>query len=361
MIDVELMDRLLRALPESARLVLLGDADQLPSVGAGHVLRDLAPPDETAPPALAGRVVRLTQSHRMRADDPAGARILASAQAVRAGLPAPLLTSDASHPASILRRSRPGDLTFTAVEGLLSPLALEMLPALLERWHEARVRTTGDWVHRLQRQYRIEGGQVVGADDEAHLAQLFTQLAGSRLLCPGRRGRGGRDAVNEALHAVHVRALGQKRVSDLAVGEPVLMTRNDYERELWNGDQGLILRVAVDGQKARSMAVFRGNDGRTRAFHLDLLRRDLERSFATTVHKAQGGEHDVVGVVLPDWPTPLLVREVLYTALTRARRGVVVIGDPELLAAGVRERIERASGIAELLRRDSPAPQGGVQ
>jgi exodeoxyribonuclease V alpha subunit len=102
------------------------------------------------------------------------------------------------------------------------------------------------------------------------------------------------------------------------------------------------------------MAVFRGDDGRPRAFHLDLLRRDLERSFATTVHKAQGGEHDVVAVVLPDRPTPLLVREVLYTALTRARRGVVVVGDPDLLAAGVRERIARASAIGELLSKEGP-------
>jgi exodeoxyribonuclease V alpha subunit len=354
MIDVELMDRLLRAVPEGARLVLLGDADQLPSVGAGHVLRDLAP-HGGPPPILAGRVVRLTHSHRMRADDPDGARILAAARAVLAGTPEPLLIDEG--PASIVRRAGPSDVTFAGVEGLLGARVTHDLAPFLERWHATRVRTSGDWVHRVQRQYRLEGGRFVGDDDEAHLAALFAQLAASRVLCPNRGGRGGVTAVNEVLHTIHARALGLKRAGDLVVGEPVLMTRNDYERELWNGDQGLILRVTSPGQPPRSMAVFRGDDGRTRAFHLDLLRRDLERSFATTVHKAQGGEHDVVGVVLPDRPTPLLVREVLYTALTRARRAVVVVGDPELLAAGVRERIVRASGIADRLRQISP-PEG---
>ena len=85
------------------------------------------------------------------------------------------------------------------------------------------------------------------------------------------------------------------------------------------------------------------------AFHLDTLRSDLELSYATTVHKAQGSEYECVGLVLPETDLPLLTRELLYTALTRSRRSVVILGEKDLLRTAAASRIRRSSGIGEKL------------
>jgi exodeoxyribonuclease V alpha subunit len=136
-----------------------------------------------------------------------------------------------------------------------------------------------------------------------------------------------------------------------------MMQRNDYERELFNGDQGLVLRVAEPGAAShRFMAVFpRGET--FAAFHLDTLRSDLELSYATTVHKAQGSEYDCVGLLLPETDLPLLTRELLYTALTRSRRSVVILGDRGLLETAAKARIRRSSGIGEKLLREAGRPE----
>ena len=127
-----------------------------------------------------------------------------------------------------------------------------------------------------------------------------------------------------------------------------LFERNDYERRLFNGDQGLVLRVdAGDALGARLTAVF-PRRGRFAAFPLDAL-PDLAPAFAMTVHKAQGSEFDHVALLLPEADMPLLTRELLYTAMTRARRSVALVGDVDLLARAVSRAIERHSGVAERL------------
>ena len=131
-------------------------------------------------------------------------------------------------------------------------------------------------------------------------------------------------------------------------GEPVMMQHNDYDRGLFNGDQGLILRVSEAGAPHHFMAVFPRRDGYS-VFHLDSLRADIRLSFAITVHKGQGSEFDHVAIVLPDEPVPILTRELLYTAVTRSRRSVVIVGDEAVLRAGTEARLLRYSGIAERL------------
>ena len=100
-------------------------------------------------------------------------------------------------------------------------------------------------------------------------------------------------------------------------GEPVMMQMNDYGRMIFNGDQGLVLRVSDHGRAAAPMVVFPRDDGFI-AFRIDSLRANLVHSFAMTVHKAQGSEYDHVALVLPDADIPINAREILYTALTRA-------------------------------------------
>jgi exodeoxyribonuclease V alpha subunit len=133
-------------------------------------------------------------------------------------------------------------------------------------------------------------------------------------------------------------------------GVPVVVERNDYERQLFNGDQGLVVRAELgDGEGARLVAVFRrpANDD-FEAFPVDAL-GDVSLAFAMTVHKAQGSEFDDVLLVMPETDLPLVTRELVYTAVTRARRSVLVVGAADLLARAVARVVERHCGVAEKL------------
>jgi len=128
-----------------------------------------------------------------------------------------------------------------------------------------------------------------------------------------------------------------------------MITANDYQRGLFNGDQGIIVRADEGLGRHHFRAVFRVG-GELRPFAIEALRDRLELSWALTVHKAQGSELDAVALLLPHDDLPLVTRELLYTAVTRARTGVVIGGArPILIAAGKRSAL-RYSGLANRLR-----------
>ena len=128
----------------------------------------------------------------------------------------------------------------------------------------------------------------------------------------------------------------------------MVFERNDYERRLFNGDQGLVIRVDAGGAHGDELvAAFPRGDGFV-TFPLDAL-PELTPAFAMTVHKAQGSEFDHVALVLPETDMPLLTRELLYTAMTRARRSVVLVGETDLLARAVSRTLERHCGVGERL------------
>ncbi len=355
MIDLALFDRLLRAVASDARLVLLGDADQLPSVEAGAVFRDLVPPGGAGPgdPRRLA-CVRLEKSWRMDPSDPAGRSILLAARALNRG--------DAAG-AGATARERAADLSFSGVESLQAPHGEEekTLEEFLDAWYARHVLAVPALAGAARKVWTVPapGSPRPGTADS--LEALFSRLESFRLLC-ATRGEGrptGAAAVSTALHRRHVRALRGSAAAEEGFssrfypGEPVLVTENDYERGLFNGDQGVVLRVrsATPGAGHRFMAVFRSGEGWT-AHPLEALSGRLEKAWAVTVHRAQGSEYDAVGVILPaEEGLPILTRELLYTAVTRARRSVVLVGRPEVLAAGARERVRRFSTLAASLSR----------
>jgi exodeoxyribonuclease V alpha subunit len=136
-----------------------------------------------------------------------------------------------------------------------------------------------------------------------------------------------------------------------------MITRNDYERGLFNGDQGVVLKVARDGGPPALAAVF-ARDGALVPFPLPALAGLVSVAYASTVHKAQGSELEHAALLLPDVDVPLLSRELVYTAVTRVRRSITVVGRRELLAQAVARPLERASGLAERIRA-SAAPSRG--
>lgn len=360
MIDLVLMERLARSVRDDGRLVLLGDDHQLPSVEAGAVLRDLLLETDDGPSPLGPRAVRLTQSHRMRADDPAGRNILTVSRAIDRGEPPRFVEgrdgddSGTSHDDAIVARSEAAEVEFRGVEMLDAPEGSGSLDALLDRWHREVVRALPDFARLASHRYAL-GQDGFSEADQKRLDRLFDHFDRSRVLCLTRVLPTGADRINDLIHARALAAwpAGSFRDDDLIPGEPVMMQVNDYGRMLFNGDQGLALSVS-DGGRPALMVVFRRAEGFT-AHRIGSLRPVLRRSYAMTIHKSQGSEFDRVALILPDADIPLNTREILYTALTRSRAAVTVVGTREVFTRGVLRSARRDSGVAERVRHAPPA------
>ncbi|MBP1627958.1 MAG: Exodeoxyribonuclease alpha chain [Holophagaceae bacterium] len=321
MIGLELMEALLKAVPSGTRLVLLGDADQLPSVEAGRAFRDLA----EARPALTRRL-----NHSYRMDNPAsgGRHVLLVAQAINAGEPERLGQGEA---ALALRQSA-SELSRSGVE-LLGPEALE---GFLQDWDRRWIQGLGESLY-----LPLKAGQD-WSHEAPRIRRLVEHYDRSRVLAP----------LNETVERLnaffHGRALERSRGHlehelGILLGEPVMVLRNDYRRGLFNGDQGVVLLVEREGQRRPEVFFPRGQS--FVSFPLAAIRDDLELCYAMTVHKSQGSEYQRVALLLPDRDLPLLSREILYTALTRARESVVILGERSILDLGIRRKTERASGL----------------
>jgi exodeoxyribonuclease V alpha subunit len=310
MLDLETLDALLDALPARAALWLVGDAEQLSPIGPGSAFQDLVQ-------ALEQRVdhrstmplVRLTHSFRA---EPA---LDGLNRAVRKGDAAALRTALATSPGT-------GH----------APLAdAEQLDAALRDW--ARSLGTASRFTPLP----AEPG---AARDAA--AEALAALGERQWLCATREGGFGSLAVNARLDAL-LRRQGVREVPGSGnhyAGRRLLVTRNDTDTGLFNGDVGLCLADA-DG---RLRVWFEGKDG-PRALPLGAL-PEHEPAFALTIHKSQGSEYAEVAVLLPNEPTHrLLSRELLYTAVSRARRRVMLHASEAVLDACLGRPVQRSGGL----------------
>lgn len=347
MVDLFLMCQLVRAVRPQARLVLLGDAEQLPSVDAGAVLRDLIPSGEAE--ARRRCAVRLTKSFRMDPSDPAGRAVLTVANAINAGDVQRAMEG-------MVPRAKADELEYQKVE-LLAATSGTQREAFLADWYRRRVRPLDGFAELARRVFVYRGDEEGFAEAESEvLGRLFKHFESARLLCVtrGEARATGAAACNAWLHRTYAEdpEVGLSiplATASLLPGEPVLMQRNDYQRGLFNGDQGLILRVSQPGEVSHHFRAVFPTRGGFRPFSLDGLRPMLQHAFAMTVHKSQGSELDHVALMLPEDEMPLLTREVLYTGATRARRSVVFVGAPKILRVAIGNRMTRFSGIGERL------------
>lgn len=328
MIDLVLMERLVRCVPTTANLVLLGDVEQLPSVETGTVLRDLIGADDRP------HVARLRQSFRMDPRDPAGRAILSLAGDVRDGNVSALETR--------FDGTQPGFAFEDVPTERLRPRLLDFV----DTWFRDRVTALDDFTRLARQSYRLLDNELDDAA-QADIARLFAHYDRFRILCLTRVFASGSEALNAAFHLRMARQSGVEGIPDYVGGEPVLMLRNDYERRLFNGDQGIVLWVD-NGEEVRLAAVFADDVG-YRAHHLSGLSGQITHAWAMTVHKSQGSEFDDVALLLPEEDIPLLSRELLYTAITRARKSVTILGARELFMTGAARSIERWSGLSERL------------
>ncbi len=347
MLDLGLLDALLAALPATATLVLVGDADQLTSVGTGSVLLDVVAALDAAAPAARVRLV-----HGFRAD----------------AVFAPLLDA--------VRR---GDVTefeqaWQSAGNHVSRHAADS--------HLARARLLHDWTDTLTDALAAAGAfAVISAHEHTRVQACLHAAREHQLLCPHRRGDDGAEAANALLEAGVQRhaamqvlraadnasnavASRAERMGDAAGngvgddrwyrGRRVMMTRNDPALGLFNGDTGLCLATRLDDGRIELRVWFESAAGDTacRAFAPATLEA-VQGAFAITVHKGQGSEYTRIAVLLPQTTdSPLLTRQMLYTALSRARRHVDVWGSDAALHHAIATPIRRRSRLeARLLAR----------
>jgi exodeoxyribonuclease V alpha subunit len=338
MVDLMLVEQLARALRPQTRLVLIGDADQLPAIQAGSVLRDLGP-----------LAISLPESHRMSPDDPAGAEILGAARQIAAGQ-----TPPARQEATGVAGTE--TLTFVGFE-LCEPDARDghgrrLLSAFVDLWYARHVRPS---LAMLQPRRAL--GLDRGALDQAGIElanALLDRHRRARLLTVTRVGQAGAERINDLLvrRAAHELAGPASAGAEfLPPGTPVMMIENDYDRGLMNGDQGVVLLAGDNDGAAGAPTVFFAfpHQGTLALFPAATLRGAVAVSYATTVHKAQGSELDQAALILPERDLPLLSRELVYTAVTRARRSMVVVGRRALLEQAAARPLERSSGLASRL------------
>ena len=274
MIDILLMNNLLKAVPDGMRLILVGDIDQLPSVGAGNVLRDII--DSGAVP-----VIRLTRIFRQAQSS----RIVMSAHAVNAGrLPD-------------LSNGRDTDFFFLREE---DP----------EKVAEAIVDLVGR---------RLPGAYGIGADS-------------IQVLTPMQRGVVGAASLNIALQqSLNGNGDSLSRGGyTFRKGDRVMQLRNDYDKEVFNGDLGYITEVNLEDRVLK--VDFDGRDIEYDSTELD----ELSLAYATTIHKAQGSEYPVVVIPVMMNHFVMLQRNLIYTGITRARKVCVLIGQLKALSYAVR-------------------------
>lgn len=325
MIDVALMRALVEAVKPDARLVILGDRDQLASVEAGAVLADLCGPvgeagtDGTGGAApMSDAITRLSYSFRFGSDTGIGA--LAGA----------VLAGDAEGALAVLADPAHPDVTWVAARPVDGRHRLHPVLAGLVK--------TGYVPY-------LEALPARGCDAE-DAARALEALGRFRVLSGHRRGPIGARALGRAIGDELAAAHRIAPTFGHWHGRPIIITRNDYATMLFNGDVGVL--AAEGGGERRLRAWFTDREGRPR----DLSPARLpphETVFAMSVHKSQGSEFDAVSVVLPEASSPLLTRELLYTAVTRARRSVTLFASEAALRAAIGRRISRASGLSDRL------------
>jgi len=329
MVSLSLMARLVEAIRPEARLILVGDPGQLASIEAGVVLSDIVGP--------AAERLRINPAVRSQLSAVTGCEVAAAAPPGDATVGDGIIVLSRVHRygggiarlADAIRRGDPD----RALEALGSApdeitwIALDVEAALAGELEPVRVP-----IVRC-------GAGVIDAARAGKAREALAALAQFRLLCAHRHGPDGVSSWT-----VRVQQWLAERFGDLDleqrdyIGRPLLVTENDYELGLYNGDTGVI----VSGCGGDSWAVFERGGEVSRLLPLRL--GAVETVFAMTIHKSQGSQFETAAVLLPA-TSPILTRELLYTAVTRARRRLILVATEEAVRTAVGRPIARASGL----------------
>ncbi|QBZ87808.1 exodeoxyribonuclease V subunit alpha [Pseudomonas viciae] len=371
MIDLEMMANLLDALPAHARLVLLGDKDQLASVEAGAVLGDLcrdaeegwySPQTRTWLESVSGENLSASDLQQdLDGTHPLAQQVVMLRHSRRFGE-----GSGIGQLARWVNQQQPEKARQLLIDGQhadLCSLALkgEHDGALERLLLEGRPEGPQGYRHYLsllrQRRPAISRPleDACWADWAREVLSAFDEF---QLLCAVRKGPWGVEGLNQRITAALLKARLIDSDHQWYEGRPVLMTRNDYGLGLMNGDIGIALklpeRAGPDAGKQVLRVAFPRNDGQGGVrFVLPSRLNDVETVYAMTVHKSQGSEFTHTALILPDALNPVLTKELVYTAITRAKQWFSLI-EPRagVFEEAVRRKVKRLSGLMLALERD---------
>ena len=335
MVSLSLMARLVEAVREDARLILVGDPGQLVSIEAGAVLGDIVGPvgDRlVAGPSTRAQLERATGVRSAADHPPPGVTVGDGIVVLRRG------HRFGGGIAMLSRAIRRGDADAT----------LELLAQAPDdvTWIEVDVAdpATEDALKPVRDGALGAAREVIEAARAGAALEAIEALGAFRILCAHRRGPEG-----VATWTARIEAWLEDEVGGLAdenrwyVGRPLLVTENDYELRLYNGDSGVIVQRAAD----RVSAAF---ERRGEVIEYTPTRLGaVDSAYAMTIHKSQGSQFDAAAVLLPGPASRVLTRELLYTAATRARRRLIVAGTAETIRAAVARPVARASGLGRRL------------
>ena len=333
MVDLALMSKLIQALPLQARIILLGDKDQLASVEAGAVLGDICDTgaehsfsqgfckdykevtgytihtqQNRAPESdIRDCIIQLEKNYRFGSDSGIGAVSYA------------VNTGDGDRAIKLMKSGVYGDITW------------KNLPQLKDLTQVIKATIMQGY------------GDYLRASDPFKVFQVFERF---RILCALRGGPFGVAALNILVEQI----LREERLINpdrrWYPGRPVLITKNDYNLRLFNGDMGIVLSDPSVNNELR--VFFPATDGTFKKLHPFRL-PEHETVYAMTVHKSQGSEFDKVFLLLPDRESPVLTRELIYTSITRAKKSVEIWGNENVFRFAVSRHIERTSGLRDAL------------
>lgn len=290
MVDLALMSKLIDALKPGSRLILLGDKDQLASVESGAVLADLTL-------ALPEHTLELKQSHRFD---------------------------------GVIKRLA------VAVNLQQHELAWE----ILQEGNENSALLETDMVDYIAAQ-QLDYLWMIKAG--AEFTEVYRAFNRFQVLCSNKLGKNG---VAGITFAVEQKLLGQNAVNLSGLwysGRPVMVTQNNPALHLYNGDIGICMPDREQG--GRLMAFFQRADGSVKKY-LPARVPHCETVFAMTIHKSQGSEFEEVLIVLPETVNPVLTKELLYTAITRAKKTVKLVATEAVFAAATGQKVKRITGLA---------------
>ena len=329
MLDLNLATLLFEAVPENCRIILLGDANQLASVDVGSVLADLQQVQ-----GLAENRVQLQKSRRFAGEAKIGqlARFIQAQQ-------------QPTHHAQVLTRleqeiAAPTSLQPIALSKEMSDfIQLEYLPKYgefeIEPYQQKLMYGFQGYVEALQH-------YVQGDEPEPYIQQVIHAFDDYRILTAVRHGQLGLQQLNRYAEQWLNQQLKQIALGDWYVGRPVMMTYNDYQLGISNGDIGICFKHRSQSQQ---FEVYFPSLDKWIAAHR--LPRNMQTAFALTIHKSQGSEFTHTAIVLDAPAEKLLSQELIYTAVTRAKKVVSILADSGTLQQALTIRTVRRSGLVQ--------------
>lgn len=312
MIDLSLMYHFLQAIPEKSKVIFLGDKDQLASVEAGSILGDLflaadSSSSVTSNTPLADCMVQLTRSYRF--GDKSGVGLLAEA----------FKKQDYDRVINVLADKNYNDVRLCEKSFLES----------LDEIYDSFVKPNFERIRRTE--------------DVNEALSVFNS---SKILLPLRSGLQGLEWVNNYFETRIKKDFGISGFEEWFHGRPVTATKNNYALKIRNGESGICW-----SNKNVKKLIFEAEAGEDKAKTLAPGQLShYETGYTMSIHKSQGSEYDNVIILLPEADFPILTRELLYTAVTRARQTVLVYGRQAILKACVGRRIERSSGLMQKIQ-----------